>query len=92
MRELNNLYFVHFSSVYLSDFFKVIATFTSSNTLLCGWKFQPAKDIDMHVVLRKHFFHILLRKCFLVDLVEHEQMNESSVSREKNCKLKVLPF
>ena len=29
---------------------------TTDNTLLCGWIFEPATYITVHVVLRKHFF------------------------------------
>ena len=35
--------------------------FTTGNTLLCGWRFEPAKDIIIHIAPRKHFFKIFWR-------------------------------
>ena len=34
--------------------------FTTGNTTLCDWRFELSKDIFMPIVLRKHFFEIIL--------------------------------
>ena len=53
-----------------------IYPFVSSDTIVCGWRFETATDIIVHVVHRKHFFNAfqvipkndrkLLKKCFLI--------------------------
>ena len=32
--------------------------FATGNTLLCDWRFEPAKRITTHIEARKHFFNI----------------------------------
>ena len=35
-------------------------SFVTGNSLFCGWRFEPAKYITMHVVMRECVFKILL--------------------------------
>ena len=49
--QLNDVTDIDLMTNYTSTLFT-----TGNNTLRCDWRFEHAKHITMHVVLKKHFF------------------------------------
>ena len=60
--------------IFKNQFIKIIYVdyLATDNTLSCGWRFETAKRIDMHIEPMKHFLERMFqnfkknyKKCFL---------------------------